>query len=218
MQCGVARHAVHGFFHTIGIWVFHRGSLGLFIVGIIDSSFLTAPLANDLLIIALTASRPHRLPFYALMAAAGSVVGCVTVDVISRKAEAGLKQSFPSGRWRFIESQFQKHAAWAVVFASLMPPPFPFTPFVAAAAGTGYPRKKLLSIIGVSRLARFLAEGALAIFYGPGILSVARSPAAQYTVIALIVVAIGGSAFSIVGWVRKSRSVRRTGRQAKQAA
>jgi membrane protein YqaA with SNARE-associated domain len=209
---------VQGFFHTIAIWVFHRGALGLFLVGIIDSSFFTAPLANDFLIVALTASRPHRMPFYALMAAAGSVVGCVTVDVISRKAEAGLKQSFPSGRWKFIESQFQKRAGWAVVFASLMPPPFPFTPFIATAAATGYPRKKLLSIIGASRLARFLGEGVLAILYGPGILSIARSPAAQYTIIALIVIAIGGSAFSIIGWVRKSRGVLRPARQAEKAA
>jgi membrane protein YqaA with SNARE-associated domain len=207
---------VQGFFDPIAMWVFHRGALGVFIVGIIDSSFLTAPLANDFLVIALTASRPHRMPFYVVMAALGSVVGCVTVDVISRKAEAGLKRSFPSGRWKFIESQFQKRTGWAVVLAALMPPPFPFTPFVAAAAGTGYPRKKLLSLIGIARLVRFTGEGVLAIFYGPGILAIAKSPAAQYTIIALIVIAIGGSALSIVGWVRKSRTVRAHHRPSKK--
>jgi membrane protein YqaA with SNARE-associated domain len=190
------------------------GGLGLVLVGIIDSSFLTAPLANDFLVIALSASHHQRMPYYGLMATIGSVLGCITVDVISRKAQEGVKRSFPSGRWKFIEAQFQKRAGWAVVIASLVPPPFPF---IAAAAGTGYPRKKLLAFIGVARFARFLGEGALAIVYGEGILSLAKSPAVKCTVVVLIIVATGGSAFSIFTWVRKSRTFGRGTRQAKKA-
>jgi membrane protein DedA with SNARE-associated domain len=206
-----------GIFHAVALWVFHLGGLGLFIAGIIDSSPLTAPLANDFLVIALTASHPHRMPYYALMAAVGSVVGCFTVDVISRKGEAGIKQSFPSGRWKFIEKQFQKHAGWTTALACLMPPPFPFTPFVAAAAGTGYPRKKLLTLVGIVRFVRFAGEGVLAIFYGGSILSIAQSPTVQYTIIALIVIAVAGSAISIYAWIRKSRTAtkRRTATKAK---
>jgi membrane protein YqaA with SNARE-associated domain len=198
-----------GIFHSIALWVFHLGGLGLFCVGILDSSPLTAPLANDFLVIALTANRPHRMPYYALMAALGSVAGCLTVDIISRKAEAGIKQSFPSGRWKFIEKQFQKHAGWTTALACLMPPPFPFTPFVAAAAGTGYPRKKLLTLVGIVRFVRFAGEGLLAIFYGGSILSIAQSPTVQYTIVALIVIAVAGSGVSIYVWIRKSRIARR---------
>jgi membrane protein YqaA with SNARE-associated domain len=199
----------HAFFHSISSMVFRLGGPGLLLVGIIDSSFLTAPLANDLLIIAQTARHPQRMFYYAFMAALGSTIGCLSVDVISRKAEQRAKRSFPSGRWKFVESHFQKNAAWTVILASLMPPPFPFTPFVAAAAATGYPRKKLLGFVGMARLVRFTAEGVLAIAYGKHILSIAKSPAVQYIVIALIVIAMAGSAISIFTWIRQSKASKR---------
>lgn len=203
-------HVSHSFFHFISSSVFRLGGLGLFLVGVIDSSFLTAPLANDLLVIALTATHHDRIFYYSFMAALGSTVGCLMVDVISRKAEQGAKRNWPSGRWKFVESHFQKRAAWTVIIASLMPPPFPFTPFIAAAAATGYPRKKLLGFVGVARLVRFTTEGAWAIVYGKRILSVAKSPLVEYTVVILIVIAMAGSAFSIFHWIRKSKSAKRT--------
>jgi len=211
-------HASKGIFHLIAGTVFHLGGIGLLIVGIIDSSFLTAPLANDFLVIALTASHPHRMPFYSLMAALGSTLGCVTVDVISRKATKGVEAKTSSRRLRFVESQLRKRAAWTVVFACLIPPPFPFTPFVALAAGSGYPRKKLLALIGVSRFVRFALEGGLAILYGQRIMNIAKSPAVDYAVIALIVFAIGGSVISIYSWLRKGRRSRGRGVHQAQGA
>jgi membrane protein YqaA with SNARE-associated domain len=192
-------------FQSVAGAIFHLGGVGLLIVGIIDSSFLTAPLANDFLVIALTANHPHRMPFYALMATAGSTLGCLSVDIISRKANEKVEAKVASRTLRFVESQFRRHAGWAVVLASLTPPPFPFTPFVALAAGTGYARKKLLGLVAVSRYVRFAAEGALAIFYGQGILRIAQSRGVEYTVIALIVIAIGGSSFTIVRAIQKAR-------------
>lgn len=93
-----------GFFHSIALWFFHLGGFGLLLLGIIDSSPLSAPLANDLLVAALSASHPDRMIYYAVMAAVGSTLGSLTVDVISRKAEsktcgvesgAGLPHSTP---------------------------------------------------------------------------------------------------------------------------
>jgi hypothetical protein len=87
-----------------------------------------------------------------------------------------------------------------------MPPPFPFTPFVAAAAAFQYPRKKLLGIIAAARLVRFSIEGGLAIVFGRHILALAQTPAIRWFIIGLIVVSIGGSALSIYSWVKRSRS------------
>lgn len=193
-------------FHSIAVMVFHLGGVGLLIVGIIDSSFLTAPLANDFLVVALTANQPHRMPYYALMAAVGSTLGCLSVDIISRKANERVETKVPSPKLKFVEAQFRKRAGWAVVAACLIPPPFPFTPFIALAAGSGYPRKKLLGLVGVSRYVRFAVEGGLAIVYGQRILAIAKSPAVEYTVIALIIVAVGGSAFTITRAIQKARS------------
>ena len=201
--------ALKQFFHSVAALIFHLGGLGLLVVGIVDSSFLTAPLANDLLVIALTASHPVLMPYYAAMAALGSTIGCAFVDVLTRKAEKGVKHSLPSRRLKFVEFHVRKHAGYALAIAAIIPPPFPFTPFVVAAAGAGYPRKKLLGIVAGARSFRFATEGALAIFYGEGILSLAKSPAVEDTVIALIIVALGGSAFSIFRWIRKGRKPRR---------
>ncbi len=84
--------------------------------------------------------------------------------------------------------------------ASLMPPPFPFTAFVAAAAAFRYPRIKLLSFVGVARFVRFVIEGALAIHYGRWIIKQAESPLLEHVMIVLIVISISGSAFSIYRW------------------
>jgi len=201
--------ALKQFFHSVAALIFHWGGPGLLIVGVIDSSFLTAPLANDLLVIVLTASHPGRMPYYAAMAALGSTIGCAIVDVVSRKAEKGVKHSIPSKRLGFVESHVRKRAGAALAISAVIPPPFPFTPFVVAAAIAGYPRKKLLGIVAGARLFRFAAEGALAIFYGEGILSLAKSRTMEATIVALIVLALGASAFSIFRWVRKDRTSRR---------
>ena len=195
------------FLHSFALTLFHLGGPGLFLVGIADSSFLFVPLANDLLVIALTAGHPHRMPYFAAMAALGSTAGCLILDVLSRKAESGIsrKAKSASKRVKFVEAHIRKHAAWALAIAALVPPPFPFTPFVAAAAASGYPRSKLLTVIAGSRFVRFGSEGALAIFLGRRILSLAQSAALQDAVIALILIAVGGSGYSIFRWAQSPK-------------
>ncbi len=200
---------MHGFqaiFQAVADWVFRLGGIGLFAVGVVDSSILMAPLANDLLVVALAATHPHRMWYYALMAAAGSTAGCAITDFLSRKAEQRMRNVIPSKRFKFVEKRMKKQAGWTLALTAVIPPPFPFTPFVAMAAGSGYARKKLLTIVFVARFARFAAEGLLALKYGKGILSLAKAPAVQYTIIALIIIAIVGSTISIFRWVHQGKS------------
>jgi membrane protein DedA with SNARE-associated domain len=104
-----------------------------------------------------------------------------------------------------VKKKVKKSAAWALAVASLMPPPFPFTPFVAAAAALQYPRQKLLTVIGISRFIRFSTVGLLAVFFGTRILELAKSPVVQGGILAIIALSVGASAVSIYGWVRRSR-------------
>jgi membrane protein YqaA with SNARE-associated domain len=198
---------LRGVFHSIALFMLHRGGLGLLLVGIADSSFLfiRLPLANDLLIIALSADHPARMPYYVGMATLGSTIGCAITALLSRKAEKGVERKLTSHRFKFVESNFRKHASWVLAISSLIPPPFPFTPAVVAAAVSGYPLKKLLSVIAGARLIRFGIEGGLAILFGKKILSLAESPAVEYVVITLIVIAVGASGFSIYKWVKGAR-------------
>jgi membrane protein YqaA with SNARE-associated domain len=194
----------------------HLGGPGLLLLGILDSSFLFAPLGNDLLVVAMTAhyrSVPGML-YYAGMSTIGSVLGCLLVDVILRRAgEKGLEHYLPRKRIRYIKAKVEKNAVWALVVASIAPPPFPFTPFIMAAAALQYPRIRLLAVTGVARMARFTALGVLALLFGRDILRWAQSRAVQVVLVGLIVLCTVGSLISVAGWIKRSRQGRQPVRQ-----
>ena len=66
------------------------GAPGLFLISFLDSSVLTFPVINDLLLIELSIQRPARMPLYASMAALGSVLGCVLLFFIAEKGGEAL--------------------------------------------------------------------------------------------------------------------------------
>jgi membrane protein YqaA with SNARE-associated domain len=189
----------------------HHGGIGLLLLGLLDSSILFMPLGNDLLIIALSARKHILIPYYAAMAAAGSVLGCLTIDLLVRRGgEKEIEKHVSRRRFDYVRRRMNKNAAWTLSFASLMPPPFPFTPFVAATAALQYPRRKLLGVIGVARLVRFSIEGALAILVGKRLLEVAaRSMVFEAVIGAFILLCVVGSVISVYRWISQSKSGRK---------
>jgi membrane protein YqaA with SNARE-associated domain len=189
------------FLHHLFRLAYQAGAFGLFCVGILDSSFLFVPLGNDFLMLGLSARHHDRVPYYVIAATLGSVSGILLTLWVSKKGGEKLKKR---GRtWKYVESQMKKNAGWALTLGSLMPPPFPFTLFVAAAGALQVPLKKVLPYVASGRLLRFTIEGILAIVYGRWILSLANSPALKTTMIVMIVIAITGSAYSVYTWVRR---------------
>ena len=185
--------------------LFRAGGLGLLTLGAFDSSPLVVPFGNDLLVLALSARYHDRMLYYALMATLGSLIGCFVTVWASRKGGEQLKKVASSERLGKIQNLVKKQAGWTLVTASLLPPPFPFTAIVAAAAAFKYPQKKLFSFVGAGRFARFVIEGALAIHYGRWIIRQARSPILEDAMIALIVISIVASLISIYQWTGKNR-------------
>jgi len=187
-------------------WTF--GGPGLLVLGILDSSFLFAPLGNDLLVVALTA-RKHSIPlmlYYAGMSTIGSVLGCLLVDVLFRKAgEKGLEKHLSARKLKRVQSKVRDKVGRAVAIASLIPPPFPFTAFVMAASALQYSRKRLLAIVGVTRMIRFTALGLLAMRFGERILKWSDNRVVQQLLVGLIVICTVGSVLSVYGWIRRSR-------------
>ena len=197
------------FFRYLGHLAYHAGIPGLLIVGFLDSSFLILPFGNDVLLIALCARHHNLVVYYALAATAGSVLGCWVTVWLSAKGEQSIRKRVSSRRLNFLESKVATHAGWALGFASIMPPPFPFTTFLAVAAAFDYPRKRLLAIVGGMRFVRFAAEGYLAVRYGTHILRFLSSRQMKYFVVPLIILSIGASAYSIYKWVKSSKPSRR---------
>ena len=196
--------------------IWKLGGFGLLCLGILDSSFLVAPLGNDLLVVAMTSRHrdlAHML-YYAFMSSAGSVLGVVLVDLLVRPwGEAGLEKYLPGKRLNYVRGKINKNAGWALVLASMAPPPFPFTPFIVAASALQYARKKMYIVVGLSRMARFTVLGTLAIFFGNRILRWAQNPVVQAVLIGLLILAVLASVLSVVGWVKRSRGASGEGRR-----
>src|SRR5438876_4802303 len=179
--------------HLFAVFI-RLGAFGLLIVGVLDDSFLFTPLGNDLLMVALTARNHRMLPVYAAMASAGSVLGCLLIDWVSRNGgKKGLDKLLSGRELNYVKRKVESNAGWALAWASILPPPFPFTAFVIGAAAFQYSRKKLLGIVGVARLARFFALGLLAIAFGETILRWAKSPGVQTAILALVAISVVGS-------------------------
>ena len=116
-----------------------------------------------------------------------------------------------SKRVAYVERKVKEHGAIALATAALMPPPFPFTLFIVVAAALQYPRRKMLLIVAGGRAARFGVEAWLALIYGRRIIDMAQSPYVQGFIIALVVISIAGSAWSIYSWAKKSRGKKPAG-------
>jgi membrane protein YqaA with SNARE-associated domain len=202
------------------------GGLGLLVLGILDSSFLFAPWGNDLLLVALTVRHPTGafMFYYCAMSAFGSVLGCLVIDLTLRPLGAhGLERYLSAARLKRVQTKVRHNTGQALAIASLLPPPFPFTPFVMAAAALQYSRRRLLAVVGAARLVRFTIVGLLALRFGERILKWSKNPMVQGFLVALIIVCTVGSVISVYEWIRRSRSspaphrVKRTARRPQEA-
>jgi membrane protein YqaA with SNARE-associated domain len=195
---------MHSLVNHLLAWLMHLGALGLFVLGVLDSSFLFLPLGNDLLMIGLTAQNQHRLPLYVVMAALGSTVGCLLLDLIARKGgEEGLKKMMSPKRLAYLKKRVGERAGVALAVACLAPPPFPFTAVVAAASAFNYPRWKLLPVVAAGRVVRFTIVGLLAIWLGRRLLAIAKSPAFEWAMLFFIAICAIGSVASIYKWTKQ---------------
>src|SRR5215475_8889242 len=186
------------------------GALGLFLLGVFDSSFLFLPFGNDLLLIALVSSGQEtwRWVIYTLAAALGSVVGVALVDLVMRKAgEEGLEKFVGPKSLERLKGRIEKRGVWAVFFAALLPPPFPFTAAIAAASALQVERRGMLTAVFAGRMVRFTAESLLALYFGRRLLHYLMSDYVEYLVYGLIAVAVVG-AFLTVRKLLRARAPR----------
>ena len=142
------------------------GAPGLFLISFLDSSILTFPVINDLLLIELSIERPVRMPLYAAMAMSGSVLGCVLLYYIAQKGGEAFFQRKAGARADAVRHWVEKNGFGGMLLAALLPPPVPFKPFVLAAAVFEVPVASFVSAIALARAIRYFGFGYLAIRYG----------------------------------------------------
>ena len=74
------------------------GGPGLFAVAFLDSSFISLPQINDLLVVLMVTRDKAWMPYYAAMATLGSVAGCYVIYRLAEKGgEAFLRKRLKQG-------------------------------------------------------------------------------------------------------------------------
>ena len=159
-------------FEGISLWLRQAllpyGSLGLMFLAMCDSSFVSLPEVNDLLLMTFTINDPAGMVKYTLLTILGSVIGCALLYSVGRKGgDAFLRKSFADERLAKVQSWYQRHGVLAVIVPSLLPPPTPFKVFVLSAGTFGISWPKFLIAVVIGRGIRYFSEGILAVVYGP---------------------------------------------------
>lgn len=112
-------------------------------------------------------------------------------------------------RLKRVRQRVREKDAVALAILDLIPPPFPFTPFVLAAGALEVSPATFFVTLIACRLLRFGLEAALAIVYGRSILSWLDSDLFHDIVTFFIAIAIALTTYSIVSLVRATRSGKR---------
>jgi membrane protein YqaA with SNARE-associated domain len=152
--------------HWLQALVATAGGLGLFVIAFLDSSVLSFPIINDLLLINLSVSNPARMPYYATMATLGSVAGCLFLYYLARKGGEAMFHKHAGPRAQHIHAWINRNGFLSILVTALLPPPTPFKIFVIAAGALEMPVQKFVLGLLAARAIRYFGEGYLAIRYG----------------------------------------------------
>jgi membrane protein YqaA with SNARE-associated domain len=147
------------------------GGPGLVLLGLADNSVIPLTGSMDVLTIWLAARHREPWPYYALMATLGAVIGgYITYALAHKGGKEAMERKLSKKRSEQFCKTFARWGFAAIAIPALMPPPFPFVPFLLAAGAMQYSRKKFLAALTLGRGVRYLIEAALGFVYGRHIL------------------------------------------------
>src|SRR6266480_7915927 len=149
-----------------GTYFMAFGAPGLFVLCLLDSTFVPLPSFADLLLIGLSMANPHWMPVYVFLAVLGSTIGCVLLYYISRRAGSRALRKFSPAKQQRVKHLIDRYEGLSVLVASVMPPPFPFKLFVISAGVFRFSVTRFAAAVVAGRLFRFLLEGYFAMRYG----------------------------------------------------
>ena len=143
------------------------GGWGLLLLALFDSSFLSLPEVNDVLIITLSIKNPHKMPYYCAMTTLGSILGCLLLYSVGRKGgEVLLRRKFAASKIEAVSRWYNKYGIFTVMVPSVLPPSISFKIFVLFAGAFKIKASRFIFAVTVGRGFRYFLEGYLAVEYG----------------------------------------------------
>jgi len=194
---------LRSFITSIYTFALSLGGPGLFAVAALDSSFVSLPQINDLLVVLMVTQNKAWMPYYAAMATLGSVAGCSVIYALANKGgEALLRRRVSSHRVDHALELYRRYGVLALMVPALLPPPAPFKLFVLGAGIAGVRPLKFVLGVAIARGLRYTILGILAVYYGDAAIELMRThgPVVGLSLAALIVTA----AIAWIVWRRRT--------------
>jgi membrane protein YqaA with SNARE-associated domain len=189
---------------AVPIWhrLRHLGGVGLILLGVADNSVIPLTGSMDVLTIWLAARHQEPWPYYALMATLGAVLGgYITYSLARRGGKEAMERKLSKRKAAKFAKAFERWGFSAVAIPALLPPPFPFLPFLIAAGAMQYSPKKFLAALTLGRGIRYTILAALGFVYGRHILRF-FSEYYKPALAVLIGLALIGGVLSLIQYMR----------------
>lgn len=148
------------------------GLAGLFLVSIVDSSFVPLPVPGltDIMVVVMAARHTNVFLLVGVATAGSLLGGLFSWKVGNAGGMAFVEKYTPKRIFERLSHWMERHAILSVALPAILPPPMPLSPFVLAAGALNMSRRKFLTTFTASRFARHLAAAAIGIHYGPHVL------------------------------------------------
>jgi membrane protein YqaA with SNARE-associated domain len=189
---------------AVPIWrqLRHLGGIGLVLLGLADNSVVPLTGSMDVLTIWLAARHREPWPYYAVMATLGAVIGGYITYALARKGgKETMERKLSKKRAAKVCKAFERWGFASIAIPALLPPPFPFLPFLLAAGAMQYSQKKFLAALTLGRGVRYTIVAWLGFHYGRHILRF-FSQYYKPALAVLIGLAVIGTVLSLVQYLR----------------
>lgn len=150
------------------------GIAGVFLVSIVDSSFVPLPIPGitDIMTVVLAARKANLILLVAAGTAGSFLGGLFSYKVGHAGGMAFLEKHVSPRILKPVCRWMDRHAVLSVALPAVLPPPMPLSPFVLAAGALQMSRKKFLTAFTISRGIRHSAAAAIGVYYGPSVLRI----------------------------------------------
>lgn len=155
-------------------FLFSFGLVGLFLVSIVDSSFIPLPIpgVSDIMIVLLAAQHTNLFLLVGLTTVGSALGGLFSHKVGQAGGMAFIEKHVSKRMFDRVCNWMEHHAVLSVALPAILPPPMPLAPFVLAAGALQMSRRKFMISFTISRFLRHCAAAALGVYFGPSVLHI----------------------------------------------